>query len=175
MLPVRRGLVVLGLIAFVKVEIALGAATAPPVGTPTVTGPRSTTSLQPVYRFHAAHAVSFRCAFDSRSLHFCPSRYSVQLAPGKHTLRVRAVGKRGSSRVVAVKVSVTVPYPVLTAAAPVQVGKGAGFPDSATATGGSVWSASDAGGTITRIDPATGAITATIAAGTRPGGLVAGD
>jgi len=199
-----RGLALLGVVAS--------------VGTPSVAGPRSTTSLQPVYRFHAAHAVSFRCAFDSRTLHFCPSRYSVQLAPGKHTLRVRAVGKRGSSRVVAVKVSVTVPYPALTAAAPVQVGKGAGVPavdgsdvwvpvtstgalarvgatgavvgttkvgvasasgagflDSATAAGGSVWSASDAGGTITRIEPATGAIIATIAAGTRPGGLVVGD
>jgi hypothetical protein len=45
--------------------------------------------------------VSFRCAFDSRTLLFCASRYSERLAPGTHTLRVRADGKQGLSRVVA--------------------------------------------------------------------------
>jgi streptogramin lyase len=133
-------------------------------------------------------------------------------------LRVRAVGKRGLSRVVAVKVTVTVPYPPLTAGAPIEVGAGAGVPsvdaggvwvpltgsgelahvdpagavvgktavgvaaggregllDSAALAGGSVWSASDAGGTISRVDGTSGARTASIPAGTRPGGLAVGD
>ena len=81
-----------------KYGLMLGAlAAAPPVGTPTVTGPRTTNSEQPSYRFRAAHAVSFRCAFDSKSLHFCASRYSERLLPGSHTLRVRAVGRHGVS------------------------------------------------------------------------------
>src|SRR5262245_42784919 len=212
-LLLRRGLVILGLLAFVNVGFALGAKPAPPVGTPAVTGPRKTTAEQPVYRFRAAHAVSYRCAFDSKTLHFCDSRYSERLLPGTHALRVRGVGKRGASRVVTVKVSVTVPYATLAAAAPVTVGNGIGVPaidggtvwapltetgelarvgaggtiagrstvgvpaggregflDSATVAGGSVWAGSDAGGTIARVDPASGAVRATIAAGTRPGG-----
>jgi streptogramin lyase len=217
-LLLRHVLVLLGLAALSNVGIALGARPAAPVGTPAVSGPRSTSAEQPSYRFRAAHAVSFRCAFDSRTLHFCASRYSERLAPGTHTLRVRAVGKRGLSRVVAVKVTVTVPYPSLSAAAPIQVGQGAGVPavnagtawvpltdtgelarvdaigslagktevgvaaagregllDSAATAGGSVWAASDAGGTISRIDATSGARTATIPAGTRPGGLAVGD
>ena len=217
-LLLRRGLALIGLIAFVNVGIALGAKPAPRVGVPAVTGPRTTTSEQPAYRFRAAHALSFRCSFDSTALHFCSSRYSEKLEPGAHTLRVRAVGKRNSSRVVAVKVAVTVPYPALVAAAPISVGAGAGvaavddgtawvplteagelarvtpagalagkntvgvpadgregFLDSAAVAGGSVWTASDAGGTIARVDPTSGAVTATIAAGTRPGGLAVGD
>src|SRR5262249_45342460 len=51
------------------------AAVAAPVGAPAVSGPRSTTSEQPLYRFRAAHAVSFRCAFDSKRLHACPARF----------------------------------------------------------------------------------------------------
>lgn len=142
---------VLSLIAYLNAGIALAAATASPVGAPSVTGPRRTTSVQPVYRFHAARAVSFRCAFDSRTLHFCPARYSERLAPGKHTLRVRAVGRRGSSRVVAVKVSITVPYPLLTAAAPIQVGKGAGVP---AVDGATLWVPLTDTGELARVDSA---------------------
>ena len=40
---------------------------------------------------------------------------------------------------------------------------------------GSIWAASDAGGTIARVDAALGTRTATIPAGTRPGGLAVGD
>lgn len=130
-----RGLVLLGVAAS--------------VGTPSVAGPRSTTSLQPVYRFHAAHAVSFRCAFDSRTLHFCPSRYSEQLAPGAHTLRVRAVGKRSASKVVSLKVSVTIPYAKLAAGAPIQVGAGAGVP---AVEGGTVWVPVTGTGEVARVD-----------------------
>src|SRR5262249_37759591 len=108
---------------------ATAASAATGVGTPKVSGPRSTALERPQYRFHAAHALSFRCAFDSKRLHACRGRFSQQLLPGKHTLRVRAVGKRGRlSRVVTVKVVVRLAYPRLAAAGPIQVGAGAGVP-----------------------------------------------
>ncbi len=209
-----------GFLAPVKYGLLLGAvAVGPPVGAPTVTGPRTTSDEQPVYRFRAAHAVSFRCAFDSKALHFCSARYSERLAPGSHVLRVRAVPRRGAlSRVVTVKIAITIPYPALASGTALQVGGGAGVPtveggsvwvpltetgelarvdptagtvtgktrvgvpaagragflDAAVAAGGAVWSASDAGGTVARVDTAPGTPAVTIAAGTRPGGLVAG-
>jgi streptogramin lyase len=46
--------------------------------------------------------------------------------------------------------------------------------DSAVYEGGSVWAASDAGGTIARIEPATNAVTARFTTAPRPGGLAAG-
>ena len=49
-----------------------------------------------------------------------------------------------------------------------------GLLDSAVAAEGSIWNASDAGGTIARVDAASATQTATIAAGNRPGGLAAG-
>jgi hypothetical protein len=190
-----------------------------PIGAPKVSGPRTTTLEQPRYRFRAAHALSFRCAFDSKRLHVCRARFSQRLLPGKHTLRVRAVGRREAlSRIVSVKVVVKVAYPLLAAAPPIQVGAGAGVPaaaggsvwvprtetgdlervdptarritsrthvgasspagggflDSALATDGSIWAASDSGGTIARVDATSGVQTETIQAGSRPGGLVAG-
>ena len=146
-LLLSRGLALLGVVAS--------------VGTPSVAGPRSTTSLQPVYRFHAAHAVSFRCAFDSTRLHFCPSRYSQPLAPGTHTLRVRAVGRRGSSRVVAVKVAITVPYPLLAAGTPVSMGAGAGVP---AVDGGIAWVPITDTGELARVD-ASGSVAGRTAVG----------
>jgi hypothetical protein len=80
----------------VPTVLLLAAATAAvgataPVGAPSVSGPRTTTLEQPQFRFRAARAVSFRCAFDSKRLHGCRARFSQRLLPGKHTLRVRAV------------------------------------------------------------------------------------
>jgi sugar lactone lactonase YvrE len=213
----RRLLLGTGLLA--ALLIATAAMAAPGVGAPKVSGPRSTTLERPQYRFRAAHAVSFRCSFDSKKLHACRARFSQRLSLGKHTLRVRAVGRRKAlSRLVTVKVVVNVAYPRLTEAAPIQVGAGAGVPvadasgvwvpltvsgdlarvdpatgsitskthigtaspggggflDSATATGGSIWAASDSGGTIARVDASSGTPTASISAGTRPGGLTIG-
>src|SRR5262249_42735447 len=106
-----------------------------------------------------------RCSFDSQTLHFCSSRYSERLAPGKHTLRVRAVGKRGLSKVVTVKVAVTVPYPALTAGPPISVGAGAGV---AAAAAGTVWVPLTEDGQLARID-AAGSL-----AGKTPVGVPAG-
>jgi len=104
-------------------------AVAPRPSPPVVTGPRDTTLVRPVYTFRAARATGFRCAFDSRVLHRCAKRYSEELLPGSHTLRVRSVGKRGAvSRIVVVNVRVRFPVPELALGAPVSVGAGAGIP-----------------------------------------------
>lgn len=138
------------------------------VGAPHVTGPRTTTSERPVYRFHAAHAVGFRCAFDSRQLRRCPARYSQRLGLGRHVLRVRAVGRRGTlSRTVAVKIVVNSPYPALAAAAPITVGAGAGVPAEAS---GSLWVPVTDTGDVARVDPAAGSVTATVHVSGPPSG-----
>src|SRR5689334_4556554 len=151
-----RTWLVLGALA----ALLTGAATAAgskAVGLPKVSGPRSTTLEQPHYRFRAARAVSFRCAFDSKRLHGCRARFSQRLFPGKHTLRVRAVGRHGTlSRTVVVSVVIDIAYPRLTTAAPIQVGAGAGVP---AADGGSVWVPRTDTGDLERVDPATGSIT----------------
>jgi hypothetical protein len=169
-----------------------------------------------MYRFRAARAVSFRCAFDTVRLHRCRSRYSQRLAPGLHVLRVRARGAAGTlSRVVRVSVQVVRPLPTLQVGSPISVGPGAGVPtvshgsvwvpttddgglvkvvggavagrtqvgprslsgegylDAAVGGGGAVWSASDIGSTIARVDPVSGATT-TVTVPERPGGLTEG-
>jgi len=143
-------------VLLLAVTTAAAGATAP-VGSPKVSGPRTTTLEQPQFRFRAAHAVSFRCAFDSKRLHACRARFSQRLFPGKHTLRVRAVGRRGSaSRIVVVKVVVNLAYPRLTVSGPIQVGAGAGVP---AADAGSVWVPRTETGDLERVDPAAGSLT----------------
>ena len=201
--------------AAVLAPAAIAARERPPAP-PHVVGPRQTTAERPVYRFRSARAVRFRCAFDSTLLHTCRPRYSEPLELGRHVLRVRAVGRRGTqSRVVAVRIQVVDPLPRLHVSDAVTVGAGAGVPavldgavwvpttadgglarvaggtvvarahvgqttadagflDAAVAGGGAVWSASDAGGTVARVDPASGAVTSSFAVGDRPGGLAEG-
>jgi streptogramin lyase len=138
------------------------------VGKPVVVGPRTTSQERPVYRFQAANARSYRCAFDSRSLHNCPARYSERLTPGSHVLRVRAIGHGGAmSPVVTVRVRITVPYARLTAGSPVRVGAGAGVP---AVDGGSVWVPLTESGELARIDASGGTITAKTRVGAANGG-----
>ncbi len=147
----------LALLAALLVGVTTTAAAAAPVGAPKIAGPRSTTLEQPRYRFSAAHALSFRCAFDSKKLHGCRARFSQRLLPGVHTLRVRAVGKHGAlSRLVAVRVVVKPAYPRLTAAAPIRVGAGAGVPAVA---GGSAWVPVTEAGDLERVDPLARSVT----------------
>jgi hypothetical protein len=164
--------------ATVAVGIAvLGAAAlaAPrPPAAPMVVGPRSTTTARPAYRFAAARAVSFRCAFDSTRLHRCAARYSQRLAIGVHTLRVQSVGKSGrTSRVVRVRVVIRSPTPgpnlaTLPLAATVAVGRGAGAP---AVGAGAVWVPNTDDGTLSRVDVTTNAVVATIRyAPARPAG-----
>src|SRR5690349_3576929 len=79
---------------------------------PRVSGPRTTTSTRPVYRFSAARAARFRCSFDAPKLHACAARFSQQLAVGAHVLRAQAVGRTGkTSRVTTVNVRISAPVP----------------------------------------------------------------
>jgi hypothetical protein len=147
-----------------RASILAAAAIAVAVPAPKVAGPRTTTSDHPVYRFSARGATSFRCSFDSSKLHRCGARYSEGLAVGRHVLRVRAVGRGNRlSRLVSVRIVVRAPRtpPTLVAARPVAVPPQPGVPAVAA---GSVWVPSTQDGTVSRLDPATGALTATIAA-----------
>lgn len=183
-----------------------------------MTGPRDTNLERPVYTFRARGATGFRCAFDSPVLHRCAKRYSERLDSGRHTLRVRSVGRGGAlSRVVAVRVLVRLPVPELILDYVVRVGAGAGVPapdisgvwtpvtsdgtlvqvrmtdgavlsrtavgapgstgdlDSAVGDGRpsterDIWSASDAGARISRVDRRTPAVVRFDVA-SRPGGL----
>jgi streptogramin lyase len=160
----RRGLFGVCVLAALLTGAACAGAAPPRVGAPRVAGPRSTTSLQPQYRFGAAHAIAFRCAFDSTSLHACRVRFSQRLSLGTHTLRVRAVGRhRALSRVVAVEVVVKLAYPRLPASGPIRVGAGAGVPVPA---GGSVWVPLTGTGELARVDEAAGSVTSRTPVGT---------
>ena len=144
--------------------LAAAVAIGSPIPPPKVAGPRTTTSDHPVYRFTARGAVGFRCSFDSARLHRCGARYSEGLDVGAHVLRVRAVGRGGRvSRLVSVRIVVRAPRtpPTLVADAPIPV---APQPGSPAVAAGSIWVPSTGNGTISRVDPATGAVTATIAA-----------
>jgi hypothetical protein len=144
--------------------MVLAAAVVLAVPAPRVEGPRTTTSDHPVYRFAATGAVGFRCSFDTARLHRCGARYSEGLTVGRHVLRVRAVARGGRlSKVVSVRIAVRAPRipPNLVAARPVAVPPQPGVPAVAT---GSVWVPSTATGTVVRVDPATRAITAAVAA-----------
>ena len=141
----------------------LAAAAVLAVPVPRVDGPRTTTSDHPVYRFAAPGAVGFRCSFDSARLHRCAARYSEGLTVGRHVLRVRTVGRGGRlSKVVSVGITVRArrPPPTLVAARPTAVPPQPGVPAVAA---GSLWVPSTADGTVSRVDPATRAITATLA------------
>jgi YVTN family beta-propeller protein len=101
--------------------------------------------------------VRFLRAFDSRRLHRCAARYSQRLAPGHHILRVQAIGRDGRrSRGAAVSIVVRVALPL---AATIRVGRHPGVP---VVAGGSVWVPNTGDGTVSRIDPATNAVTGTI-------------
>ena len=170
---VRRGLIV-GLGAAALAVAALAAPPPPAPAVPKVVGPRSTAAARPVYRFLAARAVFFRCAFDSPRLHRCAARYSQRLGAGVHTLRVQAVGKTGrTSRVVRVQVVILPPTPgtnltTFPLAATIAVGRGAGAP---AVGAGAVWVPNTGDGTLSRVDPAANAAVATIRyAPARPAG-----
>jgi streptogramin lyase len=143
------------------IAVALVAASSPPA--PRVTGPRDTTATRPVFTFSAPKAVSYRCAFDSVLLQRCARRYSQTLEPGTHVLRVRAILRGGKlTRLAAVRVLVRLPVPELQLGAPVQVGLGAGVP---AVGAGAVWVPVSTDGTLARVDPASGAVTARVAVG----------
>jgi streptogramin lyase len=138
------------------------------VPAPRVVGPRDTTSTRPAYTFHFPGAVSYRCAFDSVILHRCARRYSQSLDPGAHVLRVRALLRSGrASKVAVVRVRVRLPVPALSLGPPISVGRGAGVP---AAGAGAVWVPVTGNGTVARVDPASGAVTARVRVGPETSG-----
>lgn len=152
----RRALLLVAIAAGLCAAPGAGASTRPYVGAPAVSGPRTTTLERPQYRFRAAHAVSFRCAFDSKRLHVCGARFSQRLLPGSHTLRVQAVGRRRAvSRLVVIEVVVELAYPQLAADRSIQVGAGAGVPAPGD---GAVWVPLTLAGELAQVDPASGSV-----------------
>jgi streptogramin lyase len=142
---------------FALFTLIFALAGARPPATPSVVGPRDTTSSRPAFVFHAARAVGYRCAFDSTRLHTCKARYSQTLDVGTHVLRVRALGRRGAqSRTVAVTVFVRAPLPALTLGTAIAVGDGAGVPAVA---GGVAWVPLTSTGTLARVDLASATVT----------------
>ncbi|HKP18242.1 MAG TPA: hypothetical protein VJT84_07170 [Gaiellaceae bacterium] len=156
-------------LAFLLPAVLLAGTVSPPA--PSVTGPRQTASQEPTFVFRAAGAKRFACAFDSTRLHACPERYSQWLSVGVHTLRVQALSSTGArSRVVTVRVRVASPSGLYTDAR-VQVGAGAGVPAVA---GDAVWVPNTRAGTLSRVDPTSGKVVATLTLGdaVRRGGFL---
>jgi streptogramin lyase len=152
--PRRAGKV---LIVFAAAFALTGMTDAKRLPAPTVSGPRDTAATRPVYVFRAKGATGFRCAFDSTRLRRCAARYSESLTPGRHTLRVRSVGRRGAvSRITTVRILVREPVPALQLGAPVAVGPGAGVPAPA---GSLVWVPTTADGRVVSVSQIDGSIT----------------
>ena len=130
---------------------------------PKVLGPRQTSNVAPTFRFRSSDRddppskLRFRCAFDSRKLHPCRARLRQRLKVGKHVLRVRAVDLAGNaSRVTTVSVRITAAaptgittIPIAHPLGPIAVGEGAVWVENRDAT-------------VSRIDPATNSVVATI-------------
>jgi hypothetical protein len=143
---------------------------------PRVVGPRATASPAPSYRFSAreegtpARQLRFRCAFDSLRLRACPRLYRAALGVGQHVLRVQAfdrAGHRSRTTVVYVLVEPAVsPAHVLASVAVTDAGA------VTFASDGSVWVNRAPGsetGQVSRINPATDHVIATVQAS--PAGL----
>jgi YVTN family beta-propeller protein len=138
---------------------------------PKVHGPRQTASLTPTYRFRSsdpdnrASSLRFRCSFDSSKLHGCAVRYRQRLTVGTHVLWVQAFDPAGNASPmtkVAVRVSGGTPppgtppagklvatIPIAHSLGPIAVGEGAVWIENRDAT-------------VSKIDPATNTVAATI-------------
>ena len=141
---------------------------------PRIVGPRRTTDRSPTFRFvsHEAglstRAIRFRCGVDRKRLHRCPARYTPRLALGSHTLRARALDRRGRlSGTSTARVSVVRPLPRADQTIPVGAD-----PYNVAEGFGSVWVTVN--GALVRLDPATGSLVARIDVGGRPWGVAAG-
>jgi YVTN family beta-propeller protein len=140
-----------------------------PPTAPRVTGPRTTAEVRPSYGFSArddstpARQLRFRCAFDAATLHACTHVYRARLAVGQHVLRVQALDRAGNhSRTTVVHVFVEPalsPAHVLATVAVADAGL------MTFAADGSLWvnrTPNSETGTVSRIDPTTNRVTATV-------------
>jgi YVTN family beta-propeller protein len=143
---------------------------------PTVSGSRSVDAGSPVSlrlaaveRGIAPSRLRFQCSFDSPRLHTCGPRIRVRLAAGRHLLRARAVDPRGRKGPLArfeITVRTAVPrapsIPVGTS--PVNIAFGSG----------SIWVSNNGNGTVSRVDPTSDRVVATVDVGGAPAGIAAG-
>jgi len=157
---VKRAFAVL--LAYVAVLGAsnVGAALPRPA-TPVVTGPTTTDSSAPVFRFRARGAVRFLCALDSTKLRRCASRYSRALTVGRHALRVQGVGRTGLRSRVRTHI-------VVVLAPPLQFN----YPGQVAVEPNGTLLVAESSGRLARIEPGTGTI-ATATAVQRPFGVIA--
>jgi YVTN family beta-propeller protein len=144
-------------------------------GLPTITGARHVV-VGPVVLHLAAREpgvpparLRFRCSFDGRPLRRCASSLRATLRPGRHLLRALAVDPAGRSGPLARATIVIDRIPTAPAVAvgsqPVNIAFGAG----------ALWIANNGDGTLSRLDPAGGKVTATIQIGGAPAGVAASD
>jgi streptogramin lyase len=142
---------------------------------PRIVGPRRTIDRTPTFRFVSherglhSGAIRFRCAVDRKRLHRCGSRYTPRLKLGRHTLRVRAVDRKGRTSGTSIA-RVLVFKPLPHADQTIRVGDA---PYNVAAGFGSVWVAISGG--LARLDPASGDVTARISLGGRPWGVATGE
>jgi streptogramin lyase len=106
------------------------------------------------------------CAIDRRSAKTCTHSPTFKASPGRHTIVVRAVDRRGrisARRAVAVVVPARAP-------AAVKVG---GEPVGIAAANGTVWVSGGSSGAVIGIDAATKKVVATVQVGGQLGGIAA--
>ena len=136
--------------------------------TPRVTAPHESVISGVTFRFSAhergVKRLRYRCGLDGRRPRACTSPYYARLVPGIHVLRVQATDPRGR-RSGWGRAIVT----VLTPAKSFRVGIS---PVAITFDGDALWTADNASGTVTRIDPDTFA-TRAVSVGGQPGGVAA--
>jgi len=137
-----------------------------------VQGPRQTSNHAPRFRFRSsdpdnpAGKLLYRCSFDSRHLHACAPRYRQRLKTGKHLLRARALdsaGNRSHITTVAIRIIAgTPPSPPPPPAGRITATIAVGHSLGPFAAGeNAVW-VENRDGTISRIDPVTNTVVATI-------------
>jgi YVTN family beta-propeller protein len=143
-----------------------------PPSAPRVQGPRRTSNHAPSFRFRSrdpdnpAGKLHYRCSFDSRHLHACALRYRQRLKTGKHLLRARALdpaGNRGRTTTVVIRITAgTPPPPTLPPAGRITATVAVGHPLGPFAAGESAVWVENRDGTVSRIDPGTNTVVATI-------------
>jgi len=106
------------------------------------------------------------CTVDARPAGACGRSPTFSLAPGRHTISVRAVDRRGR-RSRARSVTIVVPQP---APAAVPVG---GQPVGVAALGGDIWISDGGAGTVVRLDTASRRVSATVQVGGQLGSIAA--
>ena len=106
------------------------------------------------------------CAVDRKPAKTCNRTPTFRASPGRHTVSVHVVGKRGRSSAVRT-VAVVVPS---RAPGAVRVG---GQPVGIAAANGTVWVSGGSSGAVVAIDAATKRVVATVQVGGQLGGIAA--